>query len=177
MKFEKLTMENLGRMDTPEFKESNKLPVIIVLDNLRSAHNIGSIFRTCDAFRVEAIYLIGICAIPPQKELMKTALGATETVVWRHFENCNEALLLLKKDNYFIAAVEQTNQSILLQNFIPQSKTAFVFGNEVNGVSNEALEFCDASVEIPQFGTKHSFNVSITAGIILWDTYNKTKTL
>ncbi len=177
MKFEKLTMENLGRMDTPEFKESNKLPVIIVLDNLRSAHNIGSIFRTCDAFRVEAIYLIGICAIPPQKELMKTALGATETVVWRHFEYCNEALLLLKKDNYFIAAVEQTNQSILLQNFIPQSKTAFVFGNEVNGVSNEALEFCDASVEIPQFGTKHSFNVSITAGIILWDTYNKTKTL
>ena len=177
MKFEKLTMENLGRMDTPEFKESNKLPVIIVLDNLRSAHNIGSIFRTSDAFRVEAIYLIGICAIPPQKELMKTALGATETVVWRHFENCNEALILLKKDNYFIAAVEQTNHSILLQNFIPQSKTAFVFGNEVNGVSNEALEYCDASVEIPQFGTKHSFNVSITAGIILWDTYNKTKTL
>ncbi|MCX6188460.1 MAG: RNA methyltransferase [Bacteroidetes bacterium] len=177
MNFEKLTLHELGRMDPSGFKESIKMPVIIVLDNVRSAHNIGSIFRTCDAFRVEALFLTGICAIPPQKELMKTALGATETVAWKYFPTTLEAIRFLDQENYLIAAVEQATQSVFLQDFTPQIKTAFVFGNEVNGVSAEVLKCCHTCVEIPQFGTKHSFNVSITAGIILWDTYNKTKTL
>ncbi len=173
MKFEKRSMENLMRMDVPEFKESKKNPVILVLDNIRSAHNIGSIFRTADAFRVEAIYLTGICAVPPQKELMKTSLGAEATVHWKYFETISEAMEDLKKNQYFIAAVEQTTNSVSLPDFSPGEKTAFVFGNEVNGVSEDALALCDACIEIPQFGTKHSFNVSITTGIVLWDMYVK----
>jgi 23S rRNA (guanosine2251-2'-O)-methyltransferase len=176
MNFGKKTMENLGRMDAPTFKDSVKMPVIIVLDNVRSAYNIGSIFRTADAFRIEAIYLTGICAIPPQKEIMKTALGAADTVNWKYFETTVRAINFLKEENYFIAAVEQSSNSVLLQDFTLHQKTAFVFGNEVNGVSDDALALCDTCIEIPQFGTKHSFNVSITTGIILWDTFLKSIT-
>lgn len=177
MNFEKLSMENLGRIDAETFKESEKMPVILILDNIRSAHNIGSIFRTSDAFRITAIYLTGICAVPPHKELMKTALGATDTVTWKYFEKVEDAIKDAKSSGYYSVAVEQVTNSIYLQDFKPGIKTAFVFGNEVNGVSDEALNLCDASLEIPQFGTKHSFNVSITTGIILWDTFLKLKTL
>ncbi len=177
MNFEKVTMNELGRMNLPEFKEAKKMPVVVVLDNIRSAHNIGSIFRTCDAFRVEAIYLTGICATPPQKELMKTALGAADTVSWKYFPTTLVALQSLKSDGYYICAVEQTTNSIMLQDFSPKEKNAFVFGNEVNGVDASVLPYCDACIEIPQFGTKHSFNVAITAGIVLWETFSKTKTL
>ena len=175
--FEKKTMEDLGRMDINAFKESVKMPVIIVLDNVRSANNIGSIFRTADAFRVEAIYLTGICAIPPHKEIMKTALGASDTVNWKYFATPGEAINSLLEEHYSIIAVEQSTHSIPLQDFIMHQKTAFVFGNEVNGVSEYVLALSEACIEIPQFGTKHSFNIAITTGIILWDTFIKTKTL
>ncbi len=175
--FEKKSMEKLDRLDPPAFKVAEKMPVIFVLDNVRSAHNIGAIFRTADAFRIEALYLTGICAIPPHKEIMKTALGSTETVSWKYFETATEAIHSLQSENYTIVAVEQSTNSILLDDFRMTSKTAFIFGNEVNGVSEAALCGCSACIEIPQFGTKHSFNVSITAGIILWDTHLKTKPL
>lgn len=177
MNFEKISMENLGRINAETFKEAEKMPVIIILDNIRSAHNIGSIFRTSDAFRITAIYLTGICATPPHKELMKTALGAADTVPWMYFEKVEDAIRDAQTKGYYSVAVEQVTHSIYLQDFKPGIKTAFIFGNEVNGVSEEALAICDASLEIPQFGTKHSFNVSITTGIILWDTFLKLKTL
>ena len=170
-------MENLHRMDVSTFKESAKIPVVIVLDNLRSAHNIGSIFRTADAFRIEALYLTGICASPPHKEIMKTALGAADSVIWKYFDTTGEAIQSLRNEGCMIAAVEQSTKSTLLQNFIPGIKTAYVFGNEINGVNEEVLSHCDTCIEIPQFGTKHSFNVSITTGIILWNHFLKTKAL
>jgi tRNA G18 (ribose-2'-O)-methylase SpoU len=176
MNYEKKSMEELGRMDAPSFKAAEKMPVIIVLDNLRSAHNVGSIFRTADAFRIEAIYLTGISAIPPQKEIMKTALGATESIHWEYFASTEMAIESLIKQGYQIVSIEQSNNSIMLQDFIPEKKTAFIFGNEVSGVSNSILALSNTCVEIPQFGTKHSFNVSITAGIILWDSFLKIKT-
>ncbi len=166
-------MEDLGRLDLPAFKAATKLPVVVVLDNVRSAHNIGSIFRTCDAFRVEALYLTGICATPPHKEIMKTALGAADSVTWAYFSSTVEAIQALKEAHFQIVAVEQTSNSTSLEKYPTRQKTAFIFGNEVNGVDAEALALCETCVEIPQFGTKHSFNVSITAGIILWDTFLK----
>ncbi len=176
MNYEKKTMEDLGRMDAPSFKAAEKMPIVLVLDNLRSAHNIGSIFRTADAFRIEAIYLTGISAVPPQKEIMKTALGATESIHWEYFANTELAIDSLLKQGYRIVSIEQSNNSVMLQNFMPEKKTAFIFGNEVSGVSDSILALSNACVEIPQFGTKHSFNVSITAGIILWDSFLKIKT-
>jgi 23S rRNA (guanosine2251-2'-O)-methyltransferase len=169
MQFEKISTNDLGRMDREGYKEAPKIPVVLVLDNVRSAHNIGSIFRTCDAFRVEALYLCGICAVPPNKELMKTALGATETVAWKYFNLVPQALNELRSSGHRIISIEQVTNSTPLYNFEPGGKMAFVFGNEVDGVSDAALALSDQCIEIPQFGTKHSFNVSVTAGIVLWE--------
>ncbi len=165
----------LNRISVNEFKESEKNPVIVVLDNIRSMNNIGSVFRTCDAFRVEQLILCGITATPPHREIHKTALGATDSVSWQYFNSTKEAIINLKKNDVCIVAVEQTDASINLKDYQPDKtkKLVFVFGNEVNGIDDEVLEICDLSIEIPQFGTKHSINISVSAGIILWDIVNK----
>jgi tRNA G18 (ribose-2'-O)-methylase SpoU len=167
----KLNTEELNRLNTAEYKQAEKKPIIIVLDDIRSLNNIGSIFRTADAFRIEGIYLCGITACPPHREIHKTALGATDSVDWKYFEDIATALSELKRNSYTILAAEQTDQSIYLNNFLPEKnqKYALIFGNEVNGISTQALEFADVCIEIPQQGTKHSLNVTISVGIILWD--------
>lgn len=164
-------MEELNRIDTDQFIRASKVPVIIVLDNIRSQNNTGSIFRTADAFRLEGIFLCGITATPPHREIQKTALGSTESVYWRYFQTTLDALGYLKQEGYTLIAVEQTRNSVLLQNFKPDKdqKYAFVFGNEVNGVGEAELEQCGLVIEIPQFGTKHSLNVAVSVGIVLWD--------
>jgi len=171
----KLRIEELGRVTVEEFRRQEKKPVVVVLDNIRSMHNIGSVFRTCDAFCVEKLVLCGITATPPHREIQKTALDATESVVWEYFEHTSEALEQLRKANYKIIGIEQTDSSINLKDFLPDgdSKYVLVFGNEINGVDENALKLCDVCVEIPQFGTKHSFNVSVSAGIVLWDVLMK----
>lgn len=176
---QKRSMSALNRLTPEEFKTSEKMPVILVLDDVRSAYNVGSIFRTADAFRIEAIYLCGISARPPHKDISKTALGATESVEWRYFENALEAADDLRQNGYHIYAVEQAHESISLADFIPEedSKNAFIFGHEVYGVKDELLSLVDACIEIPQFGTKHSFNVAISAGIVLWEITRKLKIL
>ncbi len=173
----KLKLDELGRISVEEFKQSEKLPLIMILDNIRSLNNIGSLFRTADAFRIEKIYLTGFTATPPHKDIHKTALGATESVEWEYVERIEDLLAFLKKNNIRIAAVEQTDESVMLQNFFPDAgeKWAFIFGNEVKGVSDEALPLVDVALEIPQFGTKHSFNVAVSAGIVLWDITAKIK--
>ncbi len=172
----KLSMEELERKSIEEFKSSEKLPVIIILDNVRSLLNVGSIFRTADAFSIEAIYLCGITGTPPNKEIQKTALGATDSVNWKYFKETNEALIELKKSDYFIYAVEQIENSVKLHqlniNEKPR-KLAFVFGNEVSGVDENILQLCNAALEIPQTGTKHSLNVSVSAGIIMWEIFRQ----
>jgi tRNA G18 (ribose-2'-O)-methylase SpoU len=172
----KLSMKELERKSVEEFKTSKKLPVIIVLDNVRSLLNVGSIFRTADAFSIEAIYLCGITGTPPNKEIQKTALGATDSVSWKYFKNTSDAITELKKFDFYIYAVEQVKDSIKLNQFQlndKHRKLAFVFGNEVNGVDDTVLQLCDAALEIPQTGTKHSLNVSVSAGIILWETFRQ----
>jgi 23S rRNA (guanosine2251-2'-O)-methyltransferase len=173
----KLKLEELGRMSVDEFKEAEKLPVCLLLDNLRSLHNVGSAFRTADAFRVEKIYLAGITGTPPHREIQKTALGATESVDWKYFEKSEDAVRNLKEDGYTIIVIEQTTSSIPLQNFVPEAgkKYCLVFGNEVNGVSEEVIPFGDLAIEIPQIGTKHSFNVSVCMGIVLWEIFRKAR--
>jgi tRNA G18 (ribose-2'-O)-methylase SpoU len=174
----KLTMDELHRIDADEFKNKGKIPVRIILDNIRSLHNIGSVFRTADAFLVESIYLCGICATPPSKEMHKTALGATETVKWEYFADTNLALQRCKKDGFSIIIVEQTDVSKEITGFNYGSRpVALVFGNEVHGISENSLPLADHAIEIPQFGTKHSFNISITVGIVLYDYYLKTGTI
>jgi len=170
-------MAELNRISPEEFKAADKMPVVIVLDDVRSAYNVGSIFRTADAFRVEGIYICGISAKPPHKDISKTALGATESVDWKHFPDVLEAISSLKEDEYKIYAVEQADESISLDKFNPESssKIALVFGHEVFGVKDEILEIVDGCIEIPQFGTKHSFNVAISAGIVLWELSRKMK--
>jgi len=170
----KLLNSELNRISIKDFKNSGKIPFIIVLDNVRSANNIGSIFRTCDAFLVDHIYLCGISSYPPNKEISKTALGATESVEWKYFNSTEEAVFLLKQNNYKIFAVEQTDKSICLSDFIidKNEKYALIFGNEVKGVDQKIIDQCFA-IEIPQFGTKHSFNISVSVGIILWDLTRK----
>lgn len=175
----KLSNEELNRLDVEEFKAAPKIPVVVVMDNIRSLNNIGSAFRTCDAFRVEAVYLCGITAVPPHRDIHKTALGATESVNWKYFKTTQEAVTKLKKRSYYIIAVEQADKSTDLQNFniSPMQKYAFVFGNEVKGVEDEIVQMVDDVVEIPQFGIKHSLNISVSLGIILWDFCLKSRVL
>lgn len=170
-------MDELGRKSPEAFRESEKFPVFLVLDNIRSMMNTGSVFRTADAFLLEGIYLCGITAIPPHREIHKTALGATESVHWQYFEETWKAIARLKENGYQVLALEQAAGSIPLQDFQPavRQKYALVFGNEVKGVGEEVLQLCDGCLEIPQFGTKHSLNVSVTAGIVIWDLYCKLR--
>ncbi len=167
----KLLNRELERKTLDQFRKSEKAPFVIVLDNVRSQSNVGSIFRTADAFLTEAIYLCGITATPPHREIQKTALGATESVAWKYFPNTSEAVTELKNRGYKIIGIEQAEGSVELQDMkIKQGeKYALIFGHEVNGVSQEVLNTCDLSLEIPQFGTKHSFNIAISAGIVLWE--------
>lgn len=169
--YRKLQTEELQRISPEEYKASEKHPIVIVLDNIRSASNVGSAFRTGDSLRVEAVYLCGITCVPPNKELQKTALGAQLSVPWKYFKETTEALQELKTLGYEIVSVEQAENSTMLQDFRVQKdkKYAFVFGNEVNGVADEVIAQSDTCLEIPQYGTKHSFNVSVTCGIILWE--------
>ena len=166
----KRSLGELNRIGTVEFKASGKLRVRIILDNIRSLHNIGSVFRTADAFLVEAIYLCGICATPPNKEIHKTALGATESVAWSYFPDTVQGVMKAKEEGCRIVLVEQTDSSVDIATFdYGDAPVALVFGNEVNGVSESVLPLADDAVEIPQFGTKHSFNISVTVGIVLYD--------
>ena len=168
----KLTMPELNRLSLTEYQEVEKLDVIIVLDNVRSLSNIGSFFRTADAFRIGEIFLCGITACPPHREIHKTALGAEESVKWRYFETTEDACKYLKETNYKINAVEQIEDSVMLNDFVPENRSAYIFGNEVDGVDDEILQYCDNAVEIPQEGTKHSLNVSISAGIVMYHLFN-----
>jgi 23S rRNA (guanosine2251-2'-O)-methyltransferase len=174
----KLKNSELNRITPEQYKSSDKFPVIIVLDNVRSLYNVGSVFRTADAFRVEAIYLCGITGQPPHPEIHKSALGATDSVTWKHFEKTIDAVKLLKDNHYSIFAIEQVDKSIDLKDFSPTQgiNYAFVFGNEIKGVSEEILPYCHDCIEIPQFGTKHSFNIAVSAGIVLWQFYMKSRT-
>lgn len=167
----KKSMEELGRLSPDEFKEAQKLPVMVVLDEVRSMHNVGSVFRSGDCFRIEGIVLCGYTPQPPHRDIQKTALGATETVPWRHSATTLEAAQSLKQDGYRLIGVEQVHQSIPLQQFTPATgeRYALVFGNEVNGVQEEVLALCDQVLEIPQLGSKHSLNISVSAGIVLWE--------
>ncbi len=173
----KLKLEELNRVSVAEFKELPKIPVVLVLDNVRSLHNVGSAFRTGDAFRVEKIYLVGITGTPPNKEINKTALGATESVAWEHVAEAVPLVEQLKQDGFKIIALEQAEGSVLLQDFIPdaEQKYAFVFGNEVFGVADAIMAVADTVLEIPQFGTKHSLNISVTVGVVVWDYLSKTE--
>ncbi len=167
----KLANSELDRLTVSEFKDSQKTPLILILDDVRSLHNIGSIFRSADAFLVKKIYLCGITASPPNKEIHKTALGATDTVDWEYRENLLELLPELTQQSVRVFAIEQVDKSISLADFNPASDTtyAFVFGNEVFGVNQQAIALCEGCIEIPQLGSKHSLNVSVSAGIVIWD--------
>jgi len=168
----KLKITELKRLSPEDFKQTKKTPLIVVLDNVRSLHNVGSVFRTSDAFLIEAIYLCGITAPPPHPEIHKTALGAENTVEWQYFENTLDAVRLLKQNNYHILAVEQAENSIPIDKFKAENRRyAVVFGNEVKGIDQGVMDQCDACVEIPQFGTKHSLNVSVAAGIVIWEIF------
>lgn len=173
----KLKLEELNRPELTEYKSLEKNPVVIVLDNIRSMHNVGSTFRTADAFLVEKIYLCGITATPPNREINKTALGATESVEWEYAENAEVLTDKLKEEGYTIVCLEQTDGSVLMQDFQPEAdkKYCFIFGNEVFGVDDKVIEKADTCLEIPQFGTKHSLNVSVSVGITLWDYLLKLK--
>ena len=171
----KLKLDELGRLSVTEFKAAKKIPVCIVLDNVRSLHNVGSAFRTADAFSVEKLVLTGITGTPPHREIEKTALGATTSVAWSHFESPKDAVSILKSEGWKIVIVEQTTESIPLQQFSVQSteKLCLVFGNEINGVSDEVIGLADVALEIPQSGTKHSLNISVCVGIVVWEIYRK----
>lgn len=173
----KLENSELERKSIDDFKQADKTPIIIILDDIRSLHNIGSVFRTSDAFLIEKIYLCGITATPPNKEIHKTALGATETVTWEHNKDVLEVITTLKKEQVLVYAIEQVEHAVFLNTFEPikDKKYALVFGNEVYGVSQEAIKICDGSIEIPQLGTKHSLNISVSAGIVVWDLFQKMK--
>lgn len=174
---EKLSMQQLGRISVDQYKSSEKSPLIIIADNVRSMHNVGSIFRTSDAFLVEKIYLCGITPTPPHREIQKTALGATESVDWQYAENTLDVVNQLKKEGWTILALEQTTNSVMLDELKVEKgeKIAIVLGNEVEGIDQEVINLCDKAVEIPQFGTKHSFNVSVSCGIMLWQVYLSLK--
>ena len=169
----KLRNEELNRLSKAEFEEAEKTPIILILDNIRSLSNVGAFFRTADAFRIEALYLCGITACPPHREIHKTALGADETVNWRYFETTEAACQALKAENYKVFAVEQVEGSTSLEDFRFEPHTAYILGNEVEGVSEAALPYCDGAIELPQVGTKHSLNVSVCAGIVMWEAFKK----
>lgn len=173
----KLKNEELGRLTVEEFHESKKMPITIVLDNVRSANNVGSVFRSADCLGAERILLCGITATPPNKDINKTALGATESVDWQYFTTTIDAIAQLRADGYTIMSVEQAEGSIALQDFKPNDgkKYALIFGHEVNGVAQEVVDASDGCIEIPQVGTKHSFNISVSAGIVIWDVFAKIK--
>lgn len=173
----KLKNSELDRLDVSEFKEAEKSPIIIVLDNIRSLNNIGSVFRTSDAFLIEKIYLCGITAQPPHNDIRKTALGSTETVDWEYAENTIDVIKKLKSENVKICSIEQAENAMMLNGFKPQheNKYAFVFGNEVKGVAQSVVDASDYVIEIPQFGTKHSLNISVSCGVVIWDTHSKLK--
>ncbi|MCH5597162.1 RNA methyltransferase [Niabella ginsengisoli] len=167
----KLSMEELGRKSADEVKASEKMPIIVVLENIRSAYNVGSVFRTSDAFLVEAIYITGYSAKPPHKEIKKTALGAEDSVTWKHFANAAEAIAELRNDTYKVYAIEQVENSTMLDKLVWNSdeKIAVVFGNEVTGVEQNTIALCDGCIEIPQLGMKHSLNIATAAGVVLWE--------
>lgn len=167
----KKLVTEMGRIDREEFAASDKLPLTVVVDNVRSLHNVGSVFRTSDAFRVERVVLCGITATPPHAEIHKTALGAEDVVEWSHYTDTVEAVNELKASGYEVYAIEQVENSIALQDFVVESgkKYAVILGNEVKGVQQQVVDICDGSIEIPQFGTKHSLNVSVTAGMVIWE--------
>lgn len=169
----KLLNEELERLSTEEFRNSPKIPLVVVLDNVRSMHNIGSVFRSSDAFRVEAIMLCGITATPPHKDIHKTALGATESVYWEYHEDTLEALQKLRSQGYILIGIEQTEESQMLQDLTidADARYAVIFGHEIRGVEQEVINQCDRYIEIPQFGTKHSLNISVCAGVVIWEFY------
>jgi len=170
----KLKNKDLRRINIKEFKNAEKTPITIVLDNIRSALNVGSVFRTSDAFLIENIILCGITACPPNKEIRKAALGATDSVRWNYSENTMEAVIQLIKNGYHVVGIEQADKSTTLKNFkLPNKPIAIIMGNEVNGVSQEVIEICNEVIEIPQFGTKHSLNISVTTGIVVWDLWKQ----
>ncbi len=173
----KLNNEELPRLSVDGFKQAGKIPIVVVLDNVRSCNNVGSVFRTSDALLVQKICLCGITATPPDKEIHKTALGAENTVDWEYFNTTEEAVADLLKEGYLMVAIEQVEGSIALNDYHPEpnEKLALIFGNEVKGVQQEIVNLCDKTIEIPQFGTKHSFNIAVSAGIVLWDLFNKLK--
>ena len=164
-------MDELNRKSVDEFRRAEKIPVVAVLENVRSAYNVGSVFRTADAFLIEAVYISGYTAKPPHKEILKTALGAQDSVDWRYFENSKNAIEQLKENKFTVFAVEQVANSISLEKTaeLNLEKIAFIFGNEVSGVEQETISLCDGCIEIPQFGMKHSLNISVAAGIVLWE--------
>ncbi len=164
----KLSMDELNRISKEDFERAEKLPIIIILDNIRSLSNVGAFFRSADAFRIGELVLCGITACPPHREIHKTALGADETVRWRYYESTEAACQALKSEGYRIFAVEQVEDSVPLQDFKFERNTAYILGNEVEGVSEEALPYCEGAIELPQAGTKHSINVSVCAGIVMW---------
>ena len=171
----KLKNSELGRKSVNEYKKADKSPIIVVLDNVRSMNNIGSVFRTADAFLVQSVHLCGITAKPPHKDIQKTALGATESVPWKYYETTIETIKQLKDNGYIIISVEQAKEAIPLGDFVTKkgAKYALVFGHEVRGVGQEIVDLSDYCIEIPQFGTKHSFNISVSAGIVLWELFNR----
>ena len=170
----KLKNNELGRINIEEFKHATKTPITIILDNVRSAINVGSIFRTSDAFLIENIILCGITATPPDKEIRKAALGSTDSVKWEFFENTIDAVKELKDEDYHIIGVEQADKSTMLNDIrLPKKPIAMIMGNEVNGVTQEVIDVCNAVIEIPQFGTKHSLNISVTTGIVIWELWRK----
>lgn len=172
----KLKITELKRLSPEEFRQTGKIPLIVILDNVRSLHNVGSVFRTSDAFLVEAIYLCGITATPPHAEIHKTALGAEFTVDWKYFEHTTDAINELKQAGYHIAAIEQAENSVMLDQLsLTENKYAIVLGNEVKGVDQTVMDLCDSCIEIPQFGTKHSLNVSVTSGIIIWEFFKSLR--
>ena len=177
MKNRKLKNSELGRIDAQSFKGSEKTPLIIILDNIRSLNNIGSVFRTADAFLIEKIYLCGITAKPPHKDIQKTALGATDSVAWEYAENTLDVIKKLKSQGVFIASIEQAQESVSLEDFktSPNQKYAIVMGHEVKGVQQQVVSESDGVIEIPQYGTKHSLNIAVSCGVVIWDLFCKIK--
>ena len=173
----KLLNEELPRLSKEEFKEQSKTPVVIVLDNVRSHLNVGSVFRTADAFLIEAIYLCGITGVPPHRDINKTALGATDTVLWKHFATTTEAIHELKKSRFKVISIEQAENATMLDEFVPvkEEKYAVVFGNEVDGVAQDVVSASDSVIEIPQYGMKHSLNIAVSVGVVVWDVCSKLK--